>query len=228
MQASGGRQRDCPYTRHTEELALVGSAGAFYNSVVAETSRPMIHSERLLQAYRFGIFPMGMEDGSISWFSPDPRGVLPLALFHLPHATQKEWLRGHFEIRINESFGEVIRACAARRDTWINEEIIASYEQLHRLGYAHSVETWLNGKLAGGLYGVAIGGAFFGESMFHSVTNASKIALAGLVERMRAREFSLLDIQWVTPHLQQFGALEVPRGEYLILLEQALRARSEF
>ena len=133
-----------------------------------------------------------------------------------------------FEIRINSRFAEVIGACARREDTWINREIIESYTRLHELGHAHSVEAWANGKLAGGLYGVAIGGAFFGESMFHRVTDASKIALCGLVEHLRARKFALLDTQWLTPHLQQFGGVEISRNHYLRLLRAAVELPRKF
>jgi len=183
----------------------------------------MIASELLLQGYRLGVFPMAMEDGAIEWFSPDPRAILPLEEFHVPHALRRVLRKEVFEIKIDNRFGEVIRACAKREDTWINREIVESYERLHELGYAHSVETWSNGKLAGGLYGVAIGGAFFGESMFHRERDASKIALVALVEHLRAKKFALLDTQWLTPHLEQFGAIEISRAKYLDLLQQALR-----
>jgi leucyl/phenylalanyl-tRNA--protein transferase len=188
----------------------------------------MIEPDILLQGYRLGVFPMAMEDGSIEWFSPTRRGVIPLENFRLPHTARRAWLRGAFEIRIDSAFSEVIRACARRVETWINEEIIASYEELHRRGHAHSVEAWRDGKLAGGLYGVAIAGGFFGESMFHRVTDASKVALAGLVERLKERKFVLLDTQWLTPHLKQFGAIEIPRAKYLEILERALNLRRSF
>ena len=188
----------------------------------------MIEPELLLQGYRLGVFPMAMEDGAIEWFSPDPRAILPLGDFHVPHALRRLLRKNVFEIKINNSFSEVIEACAKREDTWINREIIQSYIRMHELGHAHSVETWANGKLAGGLYGVAIGGAFFGESMFHHVRDASKIALLGLVEHLRARQFILLDTQWVTPHLQQFGAVEIPRAKYLHLLTTAVNLPRRF
>jgi len=188
----------------------------------------MIESELLLHGYRLGVFPMAMEDDSIEWFSPDPRGIIPLDGFHLPHAARRVWEQRKFEIKIDTAFADVIRECAEREETWINREIVASYERLHALGHAHSLEVWQKGKLQGGLYGVAIGGAFFGESMFHHVTNASKIALAALVERMRARKFILLDTQWLTPHLVQFGAIEVPRVQYLQLLDRALNLPRRF
>jgi leucyl/phenylalanyl-tRNA---protein transferase len=188
----------------------------------------MIEPDLLLHGYRMGVFPMAMEDDSIGWFSPDPRAIIPLEDFHVPHALRREWRRGTFNIRIDHRFGEVIRACAERNDTWINEEIIESYEHLYKLGYAHSVEAWREDQLAGGLYGVAIGGAFFGESMFHRVTDASKIALIALVERLRAAKFALLDTQWLTPHLQQFGAVEIPRSHYLRMLVRAVELPRKF
>ena|SRR6266404_3243481 len=188
----------------------------------------MIDSELLLQGYRLGVFPMAMEDDSIAWFSPDPRAIIPLENFHVPHALRRTARRNIFEIKIDNRFGEVIRGCAKRNDTWINDEIIESYEQLHELGYAHSVEAWCDEKLAGGLYGVAVGGAFFGESMFHRVRDASKVALVGLVERLRARRFTLLDTQWITPHLEQFGAIEIPRSKYLKLLARAIDLPRKF
>lgn len=182
----------------------------------------MIDPDVLLHAYRLGVFPMAMEDGEIRWFSPDPRTILPLDTFHIPHGLKRERRSQAIEIRIDTCFDEVIRACAARDDTWINGEIVASYSQLHGLGYAHSVEAWSANELVGGLYGVAIGGAFFGESMFHRTTGASKIALWALIDRMRARRFTLLDTQWLTHHLEQFGAKEIPRNLYLHLLSEAI------
>src|SRR6266852_5641862 len=153
---------------------------------------------------------------------------MPLVDFHVPLALRRLAGKKIFEIKIDNRFGEVIRACAKRKDTWINREIIQSYEQLHELGYAHSVEAWSKGKLAGGLYGVAIGGAFFGESMFHRVRDASKIALVALVEQLRARKFALLDTQWLTPHLQQFGGVEISRNHYLRLLRRAVELPRKF
>jgi leucyl/phenylalanyl-tRNA--protein transferase len=188
----------------------------------------MIDSELLLQGYRLGVFPMAMEDDSIAWFSPDPRAIIPLENFHVPHALRRVARKKVFETKIDNRFGEVIRACAKRKDTWINLEIIESYEHLHKLGHAHSVEAWSKNKLVGGLYGVAIGGAFFGESMFHCVTDASKMALVALVEHLCARKFALLDTQWVTPHLQQFGAIEIPRDHYLKMLRRAVDLPRKF
>jgi leucyl/phenylalanyl-tRNA---protein transferase len=188
----------------------------------------MIDPELLLQGYRLGVFPMAMEDGTIEWFSPDPRAILPLDGFHLPHALRRLARKHVFEIKIDTQFADVIKACTKRKDTWINQEIIESYIRLHDLGYAHSVESWREDDLAGGLYGVAIGGAFFGESMFHRVTDASKIALVELVEHLRTRKFTLLDTQWLTPHLQQFGGIEISRNHYLRLLRRAVELPREF
>src|SRR5437870_6714534 len=188
----------------------------------------MIDSDLLLQGYRLGVFPMAMEDDSIAWFSPDPRAIIPLEDFHVPHALRRVAKKNIFEIKIDNRFDEVIRACAKRRDTWINAEIVQSYERLHELGHAHSIEAWKDNKLAGGLYGVAVGGAFFGESMFHRVTDASKITLVALVEHLRVRKFVLLDTQWLTPHLQQFGGIQISRSHYLRLLRPAVDLPQEF
>jgi leucyl/phenylalanyl-tRNA--protein transferase len=193
-----------------------------------------IPGDLLLTAYAAGWFPMAVEGGEIRWFSPDPRGVLPLDKFYVPNRLARVVRSGRFELRFDTAFEDVIRACAeAERDredpgTWINEEILESYVALHHAGVAHSVETWRDGRLVGGLYGVALRGAFFGESMFHRETDASKAALVGLVERLRARGFVLLDTQWVTPHLEQFGAIEIPRDDYLARLHHALEAEASF
>ena len=188
----------------------------------------MIAPELLLEGYKLGVFPMAMENGAIEWFSPEPRGILPLRSFHVPHALEKKLRKKIFEIRVDTRFSEVMEACAKRPDTWINREILESYVRLHELGHAHSVEAWLEGKLAGGLYGVSLGGAFFGESMFHKVTDASKVALCALVERLRAKKFLMLDTQWLTPHLLQFGGIEIPRNQYLHLLGRALQLSRKF
>jgi len=188
----------------------------------------MIDSDLLLEAYRLGVFPMAMENGEIRWFSPEPRTILPLDSFHVPHGLKRERRARAIEIRINTSFEAVLRACAERADTWINDEIVESYARLHELGHAHSVEAWEGNELVGGLYGVAIGGAFFGESMFHRTTGASKIALWALVDHLRERRFALLDTQWLTRHLKQFGAREIPRQLYLHLLNDAIDLPRKF
>jgi leucyl/phenylalanyl-tRNA--protein transferase len=187
----------------------------------------VIPSRLLVAAYASGWFPMASE-GEIRWYSPDPRGILPLDEVHIPRRLVRVVRTGRFRIEIDRAFVDVIRACAAderdREDpgTWIDDEIIESYTALHEAGIAHSVETWIDDRLVGGLYGVALGGAFFGESMFHHETDASKVALVALVERLRSRGYRLLDTQWVTPHLEQFGAVEIPREDYLRRLEQSL------
>ncbi len=189
----------------------------------------MIAPEFLLEAYRRGIFPMAMDDGEIGWFSPDPRAIIPLDdHFHIPHGLRRALKRNRFELRFDTVFGEVMHACADRGETWISGEIIETYCELHRLGFAHSVEAWLDGELVGGLYGVSLGGAFFGESMFHRHTDASKIALVALVERLRERGYKLLDTQWLTPHLQTFGACEISRAAYLRRLAAAMQRACAF
>jgi leucyl/phenylalanyl-tRNA--protein transferase len=191
----------------------------------------MIPADALLTAYADGWFPMAIAPGEIRWYSPDPRGIIPLETFHVPSRLARTLRRDPFEIRIDTAFEAVIRACAAREDedgNWIDAEIIESYTALHARGFAHSVEAWRAGRLVGGLYGVSLGGAFFGESMFHHVTDASKAALVALVARLRARGFALLDTQWVTEHLRQFGAIEVPRRRYLRLLDRALEVSAAF
>lgn len=182
-----------------------------------------------MRAYRVGVFPMADGvDGDIHWYSPDPRAIIPLESFHLPRSLARTIRRGTFEVRVNTAFDAVMRACAARDETWISAEVLAAYEGLHRLGLAHSVEAWQGETLAGGLYGVALGGAFFGESMFSHATDASKVALAALVERLRARGFVLLDTQFQTDHLARFGTLEIARGDYLARLARALRLNRAF
>jgi leucyl/phenylalanyl-tRNA--protein transferase len=185
----------------------------------------MIPADALLNAYASGWFPMAVAPGEIRWYSPDPRGIIPLDTFHVPSRLARTLRRHAFETRINTRFRDVITACAERDDAdgnWIDAEIIESYCALHESGFAHSVETWREGRLVGGLYGVALGGAFFGESMFHHATDASKAALVALVERLRARGFVLLDTQWVTAHLLQFGAVDISRRRYLRRLDEAL------
>jgi leucyl/phenylalanyl-tRNA--protein transferase len=189
----------------------------------------VLSPEILLTAYASGYFPMALDTGEIGWFSPDPRGILPLETFHVSRRLQRLVRQGGFEIRVDRAFREVIAACADREDgSWINREILESYCGLHEAGIAHSVEAWRDGTLAGGLYGVSLGGAFFGESMFHRETDASKVALVDLVERLRTRGFRLLDVQWTTAHLARFGAVEIPRREYLRRLRVALQVGCSF
>jgi leucyl/phenylalanyl-tRNA--protein transferase len=182
----------------------------------------------LLRAYAAGIFPMGLEDGSLGWFSPDPRGILPLEGFHIPKGLRRALKKHSFEIRCDTAFAEVMLGCADRESTWIDPVIFNSYTRLHELGFAHSVEAWRAGRLVGGLYGVALRGLFCGESMFSRETDASKICLVHLVERLRRGGYVLLDTQWTTPHLRTFGAIDIPRDSYLDLLEEALETAAEW
>ena len=191
----------------------------------------MIDLEILLSAYASGWFPMAVAPGEIRWYSPDPRGIILLDTFHVPSRLARVMASGRFEIRIDADFAGVMRRCAERRGpegTWIDEEIVESYVALHHAGFAHSVEAWQQERLVGGLYGVSLARAFFGESMFHRVADASKVALVALVERLRSNGFLLLDTQWVTEHLEQFGAVEIPRRRYLKLLAAAIEIEATF
>lgn len=192
--------------------------------------RVRLDPDTLLEAYSTGVFPMADEAGKIHWYTADPRGILPLDQFHIPRTLRQTLRQNKFEIRINHDFPGAMRACMSTRAerTWINDELIAAYVRLHELGHAHSVEAWRGGKLAGGLYGVSLGGAFFGESMFHFERDASKVALAALVDRMKSRGFELLDTQSCSEHLQRFGAIEVTEEEYLRMLSQALQRQCRF
>jgi leucyl/phenylalanyl-tRNA--protein transferase len=173
---------------------------------------------------------MADRDGIIRWYTADPRGVFPLNKFHVSKTLAQTVRQGKYELRVNHDFEATMRACMHQRadGTWINDELIAAYVRLHHLGFAHSVECWRDGELAGGLYGVSLGAAFFGESMFHRQRDASKVALVHLVTRLRERGYDLLDTQASTPHLRQFGCVDLPAGEYLRLLRKALRKRCEF
>ncbi len=195
----------------------------------SQTIVPPIDPVLLLRAYATGYFPMAdHRDGEIGWYSPDPRAIIPLDTFHIPRSLSLTIKKDIFHVTVNTDFESVIRSCAGRPETWISEEIVLSYVALHRLGYAHSVECRKEDHLAGGLYGVALGGAFFGESMFSRHRDASKIALVALVERLKRQKFLLLDTQFLTPHLARFGALEIPRGEYLQQLQAALARHCTF
>ena len=189
-----------------------------------------ITPDLMLRAYRHGLFPMAetRRGDRLYWLDPERRGVLPLERFHLPRRLLRTILSGEFEVTADRDFAATIAGCAAsapgREDTWINPQIEALFVELHRMGVAHSVECWRDSRLVGGLYGVALGGAFFGESMFSIVRDASKVALVHLVARLRVSGFRLLDTQFVTAHLAQFGAVEIPRDEYKIRLAAGLAA----
>ena len=188
----------------------------------------------LLKAYACGIFPMAESatDPGLFWVEPEQRGVLPLDGFHVPQSLQKFMRKRPFEITVDRDFSAVIDACAASTDdrpkTWINGRIRRLYTELHHIGHCHSVECWRDGELVGGLYGVRLGGAFFGESMFSRATNASKVALVHLVDRLRAGGFVLLDTQFTTEHLKRFGAIDVPKRRYAGLLEDAVMRDADF
>jgi len=186
--------------------------------------------DRLLLAYRSGIFPWTVSP--VSWWSPDPRAILEFANLHISESLKKILRKKTFQVTLDKAFPQVIRECAARApgraDTWITPEFIDAYTRLHQRGHAHSLECWLDGELAGGIYGVAIGGLFAGESMFHRVSNASKIALCHLVEHLRQREFKLLDIQMLTPVTKHMGGVTISREEYLWRLNEAVNAKCAF
>jgi leucyl/phenylalanyl-tRNA--protein transferase len=177
----------------------------------------------LLRAYSEGIFPWYNEGDPILWWSPQPRAIFELDRFHIPRRLGRTIRSGRFQITFNHNFGAVMRGCAVRAEgTWITRDMIAAYERLHELGHAHSVESWVNGELAGGVYGVAIGAFFAAESMFYRHTDGSKVALAGLVERLKERDYDLLDTQFVTEHTRMLGATQIARSDYLIRLRAAI------
>lgn len=198
---------------------MAGRRGRYY---------PAITPDILLRAYSIGLFPMAesADDPEIFWVEPEMRGVIPLGDFHIPKSLAKTIRKAPFEIRFDSAFDEVMGLCAEpapdRTSTWINGTIRQLYGELHRMGHAHSVEAWDGDALVGGLYGVSLGAAFFGESMFSRRTNASKICLVHLVERLRNNGFQLLDTQFTTDHLKTFGAIDIPKEEYLILLKAAV------
>jgi leucyl/phenylalanyl-tRNA--protein transferase len=186
--------------------------------------------ERLLEAYRRGIFPWYDEQTPILWWSPEPRAVFELDRLHVSRRLRRTLRSGRFSVTVNRNFAAVIRACADRpgQGTWITADMIEAYERLHRLGHAHSVEAWQGDVLAGGVYGVAIGGLFAGESMFTRARDGSKVALVALAERLRQRGFVLFDIQFVTDHTKRLGAVEIPRDEYLTRLRKAVECPVTF
>lgn len=202
-------------------------------------TRPFAPGQRippdlLLRAYASGVFPMAenADDPEIFWVRPESRGIIPLDAFHAPRSLMKTARRGHFDIRFDTDFEGVIEGCAEAREgrmsTWINQPIREAYAELFARGNCHTVEAWREGRLVGGLYGVTLGRAFFGESMFSRQTDASKICLMHLVERLRERGFILLDTQFTTEHLKRFGAIDVPRAKYETLLEEALAGEARF
>lgn len=208
-----------PTPWHLPDPALAGS-GTDAVAIGADLS-----ASTVLAAYRLGMFPMHLETGELAWWSPDPRGVLPLDALRVSRSLRASTRR--FEVTVDTAFTKVMRACAddGRDHGWITDEFVETYSELHRLGWAHSVEAWTaSGELAGGLYGLEIGGLFAGESMFHRERDASKVALVALVEILRSAGGNrLLDVQWRTDHLATLGAIEIPRPEFLRLLDRALQ-----
>lgn len=188
-----------------------------------------LEPDTLLDAYRHGIFPWYDEDSPICWWSPDPRAIFELDGFHIPRRLARTCRSGVFQLTVNQAFPAVIRGCSERSEgTWITSDMMSAYERLHRLGHVHSVEAWQDGRLAGGVYGVALGGLFAAESMFYRVSDASKVALVHLYERLKQRGFVLFDTQMVTPTTLAFGAVEIPRREYLRRLRRAVALLATF
>jgi leucyl/phenylalanyl-tRNA--protein transferase len=209
-------------------VELPPSRWRFPSPVDAEPDGPValggdLEASTLVEAYRTGLFPMPLgRSGQLGWFSPDPRAVLPVDAMHVSRSLRRSMRR--MDLSVDRCFTEVMRACAdpSRPHGWINEEFVTAYSHLHELGWAHSVEVWVEGELAGGVYGVSIGDFFAGESMFHRVTDASKAALVGLVDVMSGCDRPLLDVQWATPHLESLGVVEIPRSEYLAALRSSV------
>src|SRR3954465_5001792 len=200
----------------------------------ADAIEACVTPELLLRAYAAGLFPMAerRDSPSLSWVSPEERGILPLNAFHVPRRLARTVRSGRFEVRVDTAFRDVIAACAQparmREQSWINAEIVFLYSALHRMGHAHSVECWNDGHLVGGLYGVQLGAAFFGESMFSRERDASKVALVHLVARLICGGFELLDTQFLTAHLAQFGTISIPRNKYLQRLKRAIARDADF
>jgi len=228
LEATASQGKGDGVLRHQGARVPACLRGGIHDNEIVSARTTIIEPGMLLNAYCRGIFPMGVERGELSWFSPDPRGVLPIQGFHVPRSVRSEMRNNPFEIRVDTAFGRVIRACGERRETWITNQIIASYEALFDLGYGHCVEAWRDGELVGGLYGVSIGGAYFGESMFSRESGASKAALIWLMNHLRGRGFLLHDTQWTTPHLAMFGGEEIPRKHYLKQLGEAIRTPTKF
>ena len=191
---------------------------------MAERKLHSLDPQLVIEAYALGIFPMA-EDGAIYWYAPDPRAILEHDNLHISRSLRATIRKGIYDVRMDTAFEEVMRRCAARAETWINEVIIETYTQLHRAGLAHSVEAWKDGKLVGGLYGVSLCAAFMGESMFSRATDASKVCLVALVEHLKERGYVLHDTQFLTSHLARLGVTEIPRAVYERRLQEALQIK---
>ena len=192
----------------------------------------ILSADDLIYGYMNGIFPMADSDTTLYWYSPDPRAIIPIDTYQSPKSLRPVLNKKRFEVRINTNFEAVMRGCAAPREddegTWISEEIIGAYTKLHGMGFAHSVETYIDNSLVGGLYGVSIGAAFFGESMFHRVSDASKVAFHYLIEILRQQQFELLDTQFLNDNVRRFGAIEISKSEYIRRLKKAVDKRVKF
>ena len=192
----------------------------------------MLTANDLIYGYMNGIFPMADADSTLYWYAPDPRAIIPIDTYKPAKSLRPILNKNLFEVRINTNFEQVMRYCSIPRSTddsvWISEEIIEAYTELHRLGLAHSVETYADDRLVGGLYGVALGAAFFGESMFHHVSDASKVAFHQLILILRERQFTLLDTQFINDNVRRYGAIEIPKADYLKLLKTAVRKKARF
>ena len=191
--------------------------------------KELLKPDNMLRLYASGAFPMATErHGSINWYLPDIRTIIPLNNYNYPRSARKAIEKSDFKIKFNTNFSAVVSRCADREETWISSELIDAYKRLHKKGHAHSVETWQNGKLIGGLFGVTFRGAFFGESMFSKVSESSKAALIALINHLIEKDFVLLDVQYITGHLQMFGAIEITFDEYTALLHKAYTRGCEF
>jgi len=204
-------------------------SSAMAHDMISPT-RPVLSPELMIRAYAAGIFPMsdGVDQPGIFWVDPQRRGVFPLDRFHVSRSLKRRLARGGFEVSVNRDFPAVVAACANRPETWINSEIFATYLALNLQGHAHSVEVWMDGALAGGIFGVTLGAAYFGESMFSHRTDGSKIALFHLMSRLNAGGYQLFDTQFITEHLQSLGAVEIPRSDYRRQLQQAVTSPADF
>ena len=199
------------------------------NNKSSSDTKELLKPDNMLRLYASGAFPMADEKtGSINWFMPEVRTIIPLDHYNIPRTTRRAIEKMNFEIRFDTDFDGVVRGCADRESTWISEELILAYRRLKKRGHVHTVETWLGDKLVGGLYGVTFRGAFFGESMFSKVSQSSKAALIALIERLKQKDFVLLDVQYMTAHLKMFGAVEISFEEYTKLLYTAYTRGCEF
>ena len=207
----------------------MGIATAFSDEYGLVAIGGTLETKPLLKAYRRGIFPWPEEGWPLMWWSPDPRAIFELDEFKISRRLQRTIRSGKFSVTVNQAFGEVMLGCAQREEgTWITRDMLEAYGRLHSLGHAHSVESWYQGQLAGGIYGVAIGGFFAGESMFFRVSDASKVALTFLIDHLNQRGFELFDIQFLTEHTKRLGASEIPRKDYLARLTKAIRIPVKF